>query len=394
MNSVPNQIYLGKDVSKEFELDLEKIQSQTGIQTFPLFVGAAEPLKRPENGAKPPDDHDDHYRRALQELLDELPDEEIKNVIDLVIKSDRDEQCYGLSIKFGFTSAFAKKISSILVEPKLIIRGKFESETEFLLPYACRASPLYNAKPFFGTFSATGNISKEPQIINNFEGATRIEHCVRTHVASSMSITFTFSIILTWSGFGGILQREYVSVFEKLLNDKMFMDCAIIPSNKSKIMCHRSIVAAQSEVLRILLQKGSPEPLSEIEMFDISEQAVKTLVEFLYKNKLDEDHIEEQTALELLQVANRYHITNLEGNLVDTLYFKPRGWFSLGNVLYLYHFTEQIGEYEMLCDKMLSILKKNAKALHSSEAFRDFSRKFPKESANLVGILMSDLKLP
>ncbi|CAL8132768.1 unnamed protein product [Orchesella dallaii] len=395
MNSSSHRLQLTtKDGCKDFQLDLEKIQSQTGTETISFYVGDSGSQKTVGDNPNHYDKEEDRHMRAVHELLADFSEEDFKNVIDFVIDSERDEQYYNLSMRFRFTPAFLRKLSRILIEPKMCIRGKFESETEFLLPYSCRASPLHNGKPFSGTFSAIANIYQESQSVTNFEGANRIEHCIRTHVASTATFKFTFSVTLLWTGFGGIIARETCSLFENLLKDKLFMDCSIIPSNKRKVYCHKNIIAAQSDVLRELLKNGLPEPKSTIEMLDISEQAVKLLVEYFYRNKIENiDEIQEQITLELFQMAVRYEIRNLEGILMDNLYFKGKEWFSLDNVLCLYHFCGEREEYELLRDKMLGILRKNVKTLYGTEAFKEFSSRHHKEAASLCAILQYNLSL-
>jgi len=95
-----------------------------------------------------------------------------------------------------------------------------------------------------------------------------------------------------------------------------------------------------------------------IEMTDLTEEGVKSLIMYMYKNELDAEEMDEENAIELIQAAHKYNIPGLEAFIVKTLTSKPDNWFGIMNVFSLYLFTEKVDEYGDLCQKMMRVLRR------------------------------------
>jgi len=165
----------------------------------------------------------------------------------------------------------------------------------------------------------------------------------------------------------------------------LFADCVIVASNETKINCHRSVLSAHSDVIHTMLMGGFEESKTGIiKMDDTSEEAVNSLVSYLYENKLDTEGISEEIAFELLHAGHKYNISGLEKVMVKTLTSKADSWFEIKNVLTLYFFTANVEEYETLCEKMISILKRKSKELRATPTYQELEEKNPKQALELV----------
>ncbi|CAL8068841.1 unnamed protein product [Orchesella dallaii] len=202
---------------------------------------------------------------------------------------------------------------------------------------------------------------------------------------SGIALQLNFSIILEWKNSKFELPPKDLDVLNIMLKEKLFADCVIVASNEARVECHRSVLSAHSDVLHTMLKSGFEESKTgTIEMADMSEKAVISLISYLYENKLDTEGVPEEIAFELLHAARKYNISGLEKVMVKTLTNKPDNWFQIKNVLTLYFFTVNVEEYDTLCEKMISILKRKSKELRATPAYQELEDRNPKEALELA----------
>ncbi|ODM87812.1 Kelch-like protein 2 [Orchesella cincta] len=206
----------------------------------------------------------------------------------------------------------------------------------------------------------------EDQCFEDFDGSSYINNLMNgdytiTDIHIYYSVSLEWKTGLKWKG-------EKMNVLEKLWDQKMLMDCVIVASNKAEIMCHRSILAAHSDVLFAMLTCGLEESqTNRIRMEETSELGINILVKYFYKNEVDDKEISFEVALELLQMAHKYDISKLEVIMLNILFRKSEEWFTLDNVVDLYVDTKQVADvtsgndsycYGLLRDRMFNIIKR------------------------------------
>ncbi|CAL8068857.1 unnamed protein product [Orchesella dallaii] len=380
-SSNSNQMCLLKDSNKELKLDGEKIKAKNGSDTILLYAGN---MLQKSSIAKACTN--DPYQVALLELLDNFSEEEFSSLIEISLLYDRIGQCDNICLKFSFTESLVQKLANILVEPKLSINGIFRTNIQSSgMLFGLASAYGLNPKPISRSFCSIGNISKEEQLITEFDGASDMVDYIKNCTLAAPSLTLYYSVKLQWKSFKPILTSKKVNVLKKMLQEKILTDCCIIAGNNAEICCHRSILSAHSDVFFTMFTIGLQESqTNRIEMNDISEEGVNALVNYFYQMKIDVEGISEEIAFELLQLAHRYNISNLESLMIDTLYYKPMNWFSLEAIISIYCFTSKIENYTMLYDKMLSWMKRNRDDVVDTDVFKNFMTSNPGEAANIA----------
>ncbi|ODM90495.1 Kelch-like protein 3 [Orchesella cincta] len=232
-------------------------------------------------------------------------------------------------------------------------------------PMARRRFLRTKMPPTYVKFRISDTLAME-QIITDFEGSDSINDLMNgdylttdIHIYHSVSLEWITG--LEWKG-------EKSSVLEKLWNEKFLVDCVIVASNKAEVSCHRNILAAQSDVLLAMFTSGLEESkTNRINMEEMSEEGVNALVQYFYKNELDEKEIGVEVASELLQAAHKYNTSKLEVIILNLLLRKPEEEFSLETIFEVYYHTKQIASvtsdnasycYGLVRDRMLNFLHK------------------------------------
>ncbi|ODN05193.1 Kelch-like protein 30 [Orchesella cincta] len=270
---------------------------------------------------------------------------------------------------------FRSKLLGVMAVPNMCVKGKLtvthlerrpveeKMEYEFCVP-------RMNLKESRKTYL----IADIPSLVELCNNATQ-----------GIVLRLDYSITLEWKQSWFEMPQKDVNVLRKLLQEKLFADCVIVASNKAEVSCHRSVLSAQSDVFHAMLTGGFQEShTGRIEMTDLSEKGVTSLMSYLYENKLDFERITEEIAFELLNCAHKYNISSLAKIMTRMLTNMPDYWFTLGIVLELYFFTVNVWEYQTLCDKMLDILRRNSKELQNSPAYQELEKTNPKEVLTLA----------
>ncbi|CAL8135760.1 unnamed protein product [Orchesella dallaii] len=201
-------------------------------------------------------------------------------------------------------------------------------------------------------------------------------------------IGLSYSITLEWKDFSIRSQNMKTDVIEKLLNQMLLADCTIVASNKDEFECHRNILAAHSDVLHVMLSNGMRESqTSRIEMEDLSANGVRYLLSYMCGRELQPT---EPIALELLQSGHKYNIVNLEEQMLKLLRSKPADWFTINGILELYFFSVNIEQHEVLCEKLLRIMKRKPNYIRKASLYQEMVENFPKVASELEMKLLDD----
>ncbi|CAL8130951.1 unnamed protein product [Orchesella dallaii] len=239
------------------------------------------------------------------------------------------------------------------------------------------------------------DLDKE-QNISDFEGALKmVEICNK--VPEGTNLVLKYSVLLQWQNNQLKFPAVKVNVLEKLFDEKLLADCSLVLSNGTEVKCHRNVLAAHSDVFHTMLTSGFSESTSnKIEMTDVSEEGLNIFLNYLYKDKINTEVIEEEIAVELLQISHKYNVSALESIMLEMLFNKPNNWFSVDSALSLYFITVNVTAHSALCEKMFDIIKRNSygntQKLRSSTLYKEMEEKNPKEALNLLYKLLEDAK--
>ncbi|CAL8132802.1 unnamed protein product [Orchesella dallaii] len=312
---------------------------------------------------------DNAFLESVFNILENVSHQDLKTSVEMVI--DYTEEQYKVALRICLPPIFVEKVKGFLINPKLVIRG------DFIVTSGKTSGSGSNSKSGLPNRNCTFYHSDidllQEKSVQSFQGDHHILDIMNGSKFVSKIVVYT-TISMEWERFGLDLHEERVNVLEKLLNHKFFTDCVIVAENKAEVSCHRNVIAAHSDVLFAMLTSGMKESqTNRIEMEEVSEAGVDSLVNYFYRNKVDEN-TDEQVALELLQTAHKYNISKLEAVMLNTVYSKPDEWLSIGNVLHLYLYSRNVDGfcYEMLRQRMFKIMKKFPVKLKDSEEFKRF----------------------
>ncbi|CAL8135756.1 unnamed protein product [Orchesella dallaii] len=198
-------------------------------------------------------------------------------------------------------------------------------------------------------------------------------------------IGLSYSITLEWKDFSIRSQNMKTDVIEKLLNQMLLADCTIVASNKDEFECHRNILAAHSDVLHVKLTNDLKESqTSRIEMNDLSSDGVRCLLAYMYGREPQLVPTEPIT-FELLKTGHKYNIANLKQQMLKLLCGKPPHWFSTDGVLELYFFIVNFEEHQVLCEKLLHLLKMEPiSRIQNAALYQEMLKRYPKEVSELA----------
>lgn len=84
-------------------------------------------------------------------------------------------------------------------------------------------------------------------------------------------------------------------------------------------------------------------------MLENSEEGVSRFVKFMYGLDIPWETITPDEAIELLQLADKYHVQGLERVMVNILSKKKMNWYStVDNLMELYYFVRNIPSFGKL----------------------------------------------
>jgi len=96
---------------------------------------------------------------------------------------------------------------------------------------------------------------------------------------------------------------------------------------------------------------------SRINLEDVSAECVKALLEYLYTFKISEGRNCSKLAMELFQVAHKYHVRQLEQGLGKILLKQVNTWYHVDAALQLFQFSRNVEEHNGLKIKCVQVLK-------------------------------------
>ncbi|CAL8135859.1 unnamed protein product [Orchesella dallaii] len=232
-------------------------------------------------------------------------------------------------------------------------------------------------------FSVEGLELKENATYQGFNG---IEKLAQYYNSGGIEYAqLTYSVILEWNEFGKPDERFEKSILAKLFEGKLLADCVLEASNKMEFECHRNILGANSEVLLRMFESGMQESQTKrIKMEDMSEIAVKMMLDYMYGRNLNLEERQEVEILELLKAAHKYNISKLELAISCFLLYKPMEWFSMDGVLAFYFFAKNVDDLRNLEKKLKAVMRQNTQELAASAMYKEWMEAEPQMAAQFV----------
>ncbi|CAL8135675.1 unnamed protein product [Orchesella dallaii] len=380
MSQDSNQAFLLKDFQAYCFFGCIKTQEDNG--SFYLHEAKQKKFEVHRERFIPKDD--------VSDLIDKsLSSSKTMTYIELSLKYDSTNKVFKPQLNFVFDNVFIRKLDRGLTSSPTI---GIEGEAEF-----CKSGMTCSPENRTIKFSIS-EVALENQTIPDFKGSSEFSKYFDEleTTQSSILVRLKYSISFSWKKVVAgdyRLQREKLNMLETLWKDRLLSDCIIVASNKTEVKCHRSILAAQSDVFRAMFESELQESqTNRIEMGDMSEQGVNALLAYFYTWDIKIEELSEEVCVELLYAAHKYNISTLESLMIDTLLDKPDGedgnqWFSPNIALELYFLGVNIESCNLLTEKMLSILKRNGKKLMDSVTFTELKTRNPSQIAILEATL-------
>jgi len=96
-----------------------------------------------------------------------------------------------------------------------------------------------------------------------------------------------------------------------------------------------------------------------IEFVDVNEEVATQFLAFIYgMDFMPVNFMREDMSFELLRLAHKYNVSSLETLMIKTLLLVPNDGFNWDVALSLYFFSRNIEALQIVCDKMLNIMRK------------------------------------
>ncbi|CAL8135849.1 unnamed protein product [Orchesella dallaii] len=324
----------------------------------------------------------------------------------------------------SFPQEFEKALSSILQKPRISIKGTYRlvRQENVVPPRRFEIYPPPMLAPIFsrgmlphldaheGASSRShfltcgpGNDSNRNRVIVDkevefsvegldlkenatYQGFNGIEHLAQCYKSGGITnVQMTYSVILEWNEFEIPDERFEASVLDKLFEGKPLADCVLEASNKVEFECHRNILGANSEVLLRMFENGMQESqTNRIKMEDMSEIAVKMMLDYMYGRNLNLEGRTDVEILELLKAAHKYNISKLELIISRFLWYKPMEWFTMDGVLALYFFAKNVDDLMDLVEKLKAVMKANTQELSASATYKEWMEVEPQMASQFV----------
>ncbi|ODM88011.1 Speckle-type POZ protein, partial [Orchesella cincta] len=295
-------------------------------------------------------------QRAMKASID-------RNMIEFKSSFVGSNDSWKIWTRFTLDEAFVKILSNLLIGPKIRVQYGLSSK-----------------KAPYETEIAVEGTSK----FQEFD-TEKVETFRRSDFTQALGIDeITYSIVAETEGLRCALQNLFIK--------KTMTDCSILTSNKTEIKCHGCVLATNSDVFLAMLTNGLQESQTKrIEMTDLADEVVNTMLLYLYGWEINSLEMTEELAFDLLCTAHKYNITALERDILKVLLDKPDQNFELETVIALYFFAANIEQFSELCEKALNILQRNKTILATSSAYHDLLQTNPKEVAVLANFCNSNL---
>ncbi|CAL8120668.1 unnamed protein product [Orchesella dallaii] len=154
-----------------------------------------------------------------------------------------------------------------------------------------------------------------------------------------------------------------------ILKNKISSDLFLVANNGVETPSHKIILAAQSPVLQRLFQKDTK--ITRLHL-NLSEEGMKTFLDFLYCSKFNTQTINSLVAAELLRISHENRIVTLEKTVKDLVMDKPDDWLDFEASLQLYLYFNKLYGYEDLMIKTMAAITMKQDEVDKSDAFKEF----------------------
>jgi len=179
-------------------------------------------------------------------------------------------------------------------------------------------------------------------------------------------------------------ESELSKTCENILSQKLNTDVSIVASDGSVFECHKCFLsgeisfmkylnfiftyivlqllilnfAVNSTVFAAMLDSDMEEKkTSRVHLEDVSAECVKALLEYLYTFKISEGGKCSKLAVELFQVAHKYHVRQLEQGIGKILLNQVNTWYDVDAALQLFQFARNVEEHKGLRVKCVQVLQ-------------------------------------
>lgn len=183
-----------------------------------------------------------------------------------------------------------------------------------------------------------------------------------------------------------LTERFSEQMAQLCMNDD-YSDVTFIVENQ-RLPAHRVILAARSEYFRALLFGGlSESKQSEIEM-QISVEAFKALLKYIYSGHMPLAQMDEDNILDTLGLANQYGFSELEHAISQYL----RQYLALNNVCAILD-AARLYNLEKLTEVCLTFMDRNADLILQHESFKVLSMGSLKEVLHRDSFFAPEVKI-
>ncbi|ODM87364.1 Speckle-type POZ protein [Orchesella cincta] len=343
--------------------------------------------------------NDEHIVQITNAISKEAVENSTNSLIELSAHFDKFYQKVKVLATVKIPEGFVKSLLNYVAEPKISIQGTYELiwHNDFADgdPWAIWEDQPDQAQEFY----VPAIPLKENQPIiesNHFSGTSRMTH---SHLSKDelSDVRMKYSIILEWNDYSVDVEAVKVDVLDKLYTDKMLASCVLVASNGEEFPAHRCILAAQSTVFHTMFKSEFRESqTNRVELKDITKSCLEVLLAYFYGRDINLKQIPDKIATQLIQAAHKYDISGLERLMLQLLLNKPTDWFTMDNMIVLYHFTVNVDgdKFQLLTDKLLNIMKRYPQQLKTSEAYQNFMKDHPENAAELfIKLLEHDSKM-
>ncbi|CAL8135690.1 unnamed protein product [Orchesella dallaii] len=374
VTSSTTQAYLIRSSLNYLKLD----RQDENPRPFTLYVPIVGDFKCYPNAV-----YDDEVIKTISEIIRNADGtnlsvvQEPRFLIEMSAKCDTLRHKFQIFAEVHVSRKFYEDLTNIIVAPTISIAGSYHA-FGFFNP----GEPIQNNGDMKRhPFQISGIPIKYGMSSHEFHGFEQMNEMHKSSNKQIAEIRLKFSVTLEWKDYSLNVQQEKPNVLDKLLFENLLTDCTMKASNGEEFPCHKNILATHSDVLHVMLSNGMRESqTSRIEMEDLSANGVRYLLSYMYGRELQPT---EPIALELLQSGHKYNIVNLEEHMLKLLCSKPADWFTIDGILELYFFSVNIEQHEVLCEKLVRIMKRKPNYIRKASLYQEMVENFPKVASEL-----------
>ncbi|CAL8135758.1 unnamed protein product [Orchesella dallaii] len=381
VKSSRTQAYLIRSSLNYLKLD----RQDENPRPFKLYVPIVGDFKGYPNAV-----YDDEVIKTISEIIKDADGantsdfQEPRFLIEMSAKYNKFLDKFQIFAEVHISRTFCHDLTNIIVAPTISIAGSYHAFGFFNPDETTQNNGDMERQPF----QVSGIPIKYGMTSHEFQGFEQMNEMHKSSNKQIAEIRLKFSVTLEWKEFSLNSQQEKPNVLDKLLFENLLMDCTIKASNGEEFPCHKNILATHSDVLHVMLSNGMRESqTSRIEMEDLSANGVRYLLSYMCGRELQPT---EPIALELLQSGHKYNIVNLEEQMLKLLRSKPADWFTINGILELYFFSVNIEQHEVLCEKLLRIMKRKPNYIRKASLYQEMVENFPKVASELEMKLLDD----